>query len=197
MLILSSLQPHGNHSSRIKEPDEQAFLLQHYTTMQREPEAKAKLSRQSSSSAAAGLSRETGRSVVGPVGSSSLSLPGVEQALLERQQIDEGKSVKVPSSSRKEGHGTRDRERERERERERDRDSGRATPQQRNSASAAALQSPPMTSSDKSGGSRPTSPSGGTPKQSEVLHSFFQSLLKEKTPAPNRGSTRERKNVGQ
>jgi dynein light intermediate chain 1 len=128
------------------------------------------------------------------VGSSSLSLPGVERALLDRQQSDDGKSGKMPSSSRKDGHSTRERERERDRTRE----SGRATPDQRSAASAA-LQSPPMSSSDKSGGSRPTSPSGGTPKQSEVLHSFFQSLLKEKTPAPSRGSTSraERKNAGQ
>jgi dynein light intermediate chain 1 len=168
--------------------------------MQREPEVKAKLTRQGSSSVS---TSEAVRSVVGPVGSSSLSLPNVERAMLERQQSDDARSAKPPSSTRKESH------RDRDRERERDREGGRSTPVHR-SVAPSGLQSPPISSSDKSGGSRPTSPLGNTqtPKQSEVLHSFFQSLLKDKAPGgglsgASRGSasrsnaTGERKSAGQ
>lgn len=133
------------------------------------------------------------------MGSSSLSLPSVERAMQERQLSDEARASK-PSSSRKDGQTGRDRE------------SGRSTPVHRNIASPA-LQSPPISSSEKSGGSRPTSPLGSaqagvqTPKQSEVLHSFFQSLLKEKGPSGGTGPSRtsssrgnagsERKNAAQ
>jgi dynein light intermediate chain 1 len=173
------------NSSRVKEPDDQDFLLQHYNNLQREPESKSKSSRHGSnsplSSAVVG-----NKSVVGPVGSSSLSLPSVERAMQEKQLLDEGKPVKS-SALRKEGQSGRDRERDRERERE---GGGRSTPVHRNMASvtSSALQSPSLSSSEKGGSSRPTSPLGSgqvgsqTPKQSEVLHSFFQSLLKEKGP---------------
>ena len=177
------MQPHSNQSSnRVKQPDDQSFLLQHYNTLQRDPEAKRKPLPQSSTSSQAQTQRASGaRSVVGPLGSSSLSLPSVERVMQERLAGDEGKKS---SSSRREGQSTRDRERERER----DREGGRSTPVHR-SAATAAVQSPPLTSSDKTGGSRPTSPLNSaqaglqTPKQSEVLHSFFQSLLKEKGPS--------------
>lgn len=124
------------------------------------------------------------RTIVGPVGSSSLSLPSVERAMQERQLSDDGRAGKLSSSSaKKEGQSGRDRE------------SGRSTPVHRSIASPG-LQSPPISSSDKGGGSRPTSPLGSaqagaqTPKQSEVLHSFFQSLLKEKGPGGSTGASR-------
>ncbi|UZJ54811.1 hypothetical protein CBS101457_004131 [Exobasidium rhododendri] len=188
----ASAPPLAINSRRVKQPDDQDFLLQHYSHQQKEPEARVKLTRHGSSSTeVSGTLSATTKSVVGPMGSSSLSLPSVERALQERQQDDESRTSK--SSSRKEGPGARDRERE-----QREKDASRSTPGFRNTlkTNTSALQSPSLNSSDKGGSSRPTSPSGNaqaglqTPKQSEVLHSFFQSLLKEKGTTSATGSTR-------
>ena len=180
----SSSQQLAMNAGRVKEPDEQAFLLQHYNTLQREPELRGKASRPGPSPQVPDSAPLSGKSVVGPMGSSSLSLPSVERAMQERQLSDEGR-VGKSSSSRKEGQGARERERE----------GGRSTPVHR-SVNSSALQSPSLSSSEKGGNSRPTSPLGGnqggaqTPKQSEVLHSFFQSLLKEKGPGNATGPGR-------
>lgn len=146
--------------------------MQHYANLQREPDPRNKLVRQTSSGnlseTSSPASNKTG--VVGPMGSGSLSLPGVERAMQDRLG-DEGRTSKA--SRRADGRDYLRGE------------AGRLTPTQT-----------PAHSATERGSSRPTSPlsavpnspgpggSGGpqTPKQSEVLHSFFQSLLKDKAP---------------
>lgn len=167
------------------------------------------------------------RSVVGPMGSSSLSLPSVERAMQERQEDGTLGSSSRDGGARTSKSGRSGRSGA---ERERDRD-GRATPtltvggttgasRPRQSNVGLGLTSPSLGAggdpmdrasghSGSGGHSRPTSPAAGgaqsptgattpgggvqTPKQSEVLHSFFQSLLKEKsTSSPTPGARTSR-----
>ncbi|PWN96954.1 DLIC-domain-containing protein [Tilletiopsis washingtonensis] len=135
------------NSSRVKEPDEQAFLAQHFATLQKDPDTQSRLARLTSGGGGGGGGTP---SVVGPMRSVSLSLPGVERAMQDRDTPDSEATVKPPRTSRRDS--TRD--------------------------SVSSKPTSPLL------GSSPGASSPGGVKQSEVLHSFFQSLLnKEKTPS--------------
>ncbi|KAJ9479968.1 hypothetical protein PHBOTO_003722 [Pseudozyma hubeiensis] len=136
--------------SKVRVPDEQAFLGAHHATLQKDPDAKSRFSK---------------RAVVGPMTGSSAGLPSVEK-LMEREARSDG-----PAASQVEAPRSRPDVSRRE----------------STSAAAAAAVAAMTGGAGGQGGSRPTSPavgsgatSPGAPKQSEVLHSFFQSLLKDK-----------------
>ncbi|PWN42077.1 DLIC-domain-containing protein [Ceraceosorus guamensis] len=177
----------SNNTTRFKQPDEQAFLAQHYANMSSDPNSRSKLSRLGGAMGASanGDAESSGRTVVGPMGSSSLSLPSVEKALLAK--IGDADDGPLSTSARPAARmGRRESHRERE-----------GTPGLRPER----LASPPL-DSGRAGPLSPglTSPEGptspGTPKQSEVLHTFFQSLLNKEKPAgmtpPSINRTRDR-----
>ncbi|KIM25507.1 hypothetical protein M408DRAFT_331076 [Serendipita vermifera MAFF 305830] len=168
----------------IQPTPEQAFLQQHYETLAKDPATRDPRAafRQptvavdgSSISSTAGGAGGVGVGVVGPLGSSSFSLPSVEKALVEME-------------------GGNDRERERLGERDgRERSGTAARPPVATSGSAsrregrtvpAALQSSAGSTgrpqvSPTNLGTAPRVPGGQT--QHEVLHNFFQSLLTSRT----------------
>ncbi|KDN47005.1 DLIC-domain-containing protein [Tilletiaria anomala UBC 951] len=177
--------------TKIAEPDMQAFLAQHYAALQKEP-AEAKggaLGGVASASdhadgrrgskdaagrpmAAVDAAEDVRRGVMGPIASNGLSiLPKMDTAEDAGDEVIQPVRLSKSRSSDK-------------RERPRIDTDSLALPASR-------------------GGSRPTSPGmgGGTaslpgvPKQSEVLQSFFQSLLKDKpvTSASNKSSRSARK----
>lgn len=163
----------SNHAN-VKDPDSQDFLLQQYNNIQKDPELRSRTSKVTATVAQDEESSLSGASVVGPLGSGSLSLPGVDRVLQERLLNDDGRTSKTPLR-RTEG-------------RDNTRESGRLTPssgtRQSNHAHSSAGNSRPT--SPLGSGTGATSPGGSqTPKQSEVLHSFFQSLLKDKGPGGN------------
>ncbi|SNX85946.1 related to dynein light-intermediate chain [Melanopsichium pennsylvanicum] len=138
-------------TSRVRIPDEQAFLGQHHAALQKDPDPRSKFSK---------------RGVVGPMTGSSAGLPSVEKYMSRQVNADDVTPSK-PERPRLEASTSSSSKRE------------------TNSAAAAAAVAA-MTGGDNIKSSRPTSPavsgttSPGAPKQSEVLHSFFQSLLKDK-----------------
>ncbi|CBQ73860.1 related to dynein light-intermediate chain [Sporisorium reilianum SRZ2] len=145
-------------ANKVRIPDEQAFLAQHHATLQRDPDPRSKFSK---------------RGVVGPMTGSSAGLPSVEK-YMSREARAEG-SITSPTLGQAEATGA----------------ARPATTSRRESTSAAAAAAvAAMTGAERAtsiSSSRPTSPavmsgatSPGAPKQSEVLHSFFQSLLKDK-----------------
>ena len=148
--------------AKVRIPDEQAFLGQHHATLQKDPDPRCKFSK---------------RAVVGPMTGGSAGLPSVEKYMAK-----DG-TLATPTAG--------------ERERERERESERSGREKRESSAAAAAAVAAMTGA-AAGEGRATSPatasgSGGTtspgaPKQSEVLHSFFQSLLKDKGGGGGAGS---------
>lgn len=202
--------PAHKQQNRVKQPDEQAFLAQHYSNLQKDPDPRSKFGRQSAqlagnASAAASEQGAAGadrfRGVVGPMGGSSYGLPSVDKLMAERssgQDEERDRSAATTGAGADASAGAsagsaasrttrtaptsrRDSARE---------GAERATP-------AAAAPSAITTSVGRERGaaspnldgvrnsSRPTSPaigssspgasSPGAPKQSEVLHSFFQS----------------------
>ncbi|PWN49968.1 DLIC-domain-containing protein [Violaceomyces palustris] len=226
--------PMNPNASRVKQPDEQGFLGQHYAALQKDPDPRSKFSRQSQSSSTSSSQangsgeRGYGKSVVGPMGSSSLSLPSVERAISDKDvgtlvgdaSIASGRSRSSRKDSRDArgslGGNTGSNPLSNGRNNSSSTASSSMAPGLSNSSSAGggtSLTSPKLAlstnenhfgaagkfSSSLGGSSRPSSPAvgggggsvngsnnGGTspsgaPKQSEVLHSFFQSLLKDKT----------------
>ncbi|CDR87260.1 related to dynein light-intermediate chain [Sporisorium scitamineum] len=140
-------------ANKVRIPDEQAFLGQHHATLQKEPDLRSTFSK---------------RGVVGPMTGSSAGLPSVEKYMSRETKPDT-----TPSLGQSEASSTpavRPR---------------LETSRRESMSAAAAAAVAAMTGGERS--SRPTSPavasgatSPGAPKQSEVLHSFFQSLLKDK-----------------
>lgn len=174
----------GGHT-RVKEPDQQAFLAQYYATLQQESEVRTKSSGQN---ARTGASKEESQrsGVVGPMGSSSLSLPSVEKIMQERRMSDENVRQSVQPSAKPTNPA-----------RQRGDAPSISTRQNINPDKS----SPLLGSGERGIGSRPTSPLGAgagsgsaspTPqhRQSEVLSSFFQSLLNKDKPAAGGGSRR-------
>lgn len=136
--------------SKVRVPDEQAFLGAHHATLQKDPDAKSRFSK---------------RAVVGPMTGSSAGLPSVEK-LMEREARSDGTAAGQVEAPRSRPDVSR---------------------RESTSAAAAAAVAAMTGGAGGQGASRPTSPavgsgatSPGAPKQSEVLHSFFQSLLKDK-----------------
>ena len=145
-------------SNKVRIPDEQTFLGQHHATLQKDPDPRSKFSK---------------RGVVGPMTGSSAGLPSVEKYMSK-----EAKSDGTGSSLPGETEPTRTRL---------DTTSATTTTSKRDATSAAAAAAVAAMTGGGDRSSRPSSPavspgttSPGAPKQSEVLHSFFQSLLKDK-----------------
>ena len=169
--------PAGKDSAnRVRIPDEQAFLGQHHATLQKDPDPRSKFSK---------------RGVVGPMTGSSAALPSVDKYMSREAKADNPAS---PSLGQAETAPSRPRL-----------DTTSISKRDSTSAAAAAAVAAMTGGGGGVGGgasatSRPTSPavrdgttSPGAPKQSEVLHSFFQSLLKDKggssgTPKVDRSS---------
>ncbi|TKY84532.1 hypothetical protein EX895_006434 [Sporisorium graminicola] len=153
-------------ANKVRIPDEQAFLGQHHATLQKDPDPRSKFSK---------------RGVVGPMTGSSAGLPSVEKYMSREARVDGG-GITSPTLPETASSTTAARPRL-------DTANSSSSASRRESTSAAAAAAvAAMTGGDRSSsGSRPTSPavnsgatSPGAPKQSEVLHSFFQSLLKDK-----------------
>ncbi|PWY98216.1 DLIC-domain-containing protein [Testicularia cyperi] len=170
-------------ANKVKIPDEQAFLGLHHATLQKDPDPRSKFSKSG---------------VVGPMSASSRGLPSVEKFMSRADGSGSTTGVGIDSVSSG-GGGVGE-----------EASASTWTPSSRSGAAASRGDSTPAnnskreyTSSSASAAaaaaaaaiaagdrnSRPsspaispgaTSPSGGAPKQSEVLHSFFQSLLKDK-----------------
>lgn len=145
-------------TNKVRIPDEQAFLSQHHATLQKDPDPRAKFSK---------------RGVVGPMTGSSAGLPSVEKYMSREIKAADGATSPNPNTA----------------ETTRTRLETSSSKHQRESTSAAAAAAVAAMTGGSGGdrNSRPTSPavspgatSPGAPKQSEVLHSFFQSLLKDK-----------------
>ncbi len=148
--------PPRSTASKVVQPDMQAFLAPHYVILQKEGDSKPSGSKGGIGTGAAAAEsssrRATARGAVGPMSAGSQQLPATAQAPAAEESVS--------TRPRKSGVERRERERERPAERE-------------------ALAPPTSTRTS----ARPSSPSGssstGAPKQSEVLQSFFQSLLKD------------------
>ncbi|EST09482.1 Dynein family light intermediate chain [Kalmanozyma brasiliensis GHG001] len=145
-------------ANKVRIPDEQTFLGQHHATLQKEPDPKSKFSK---------------RGVVGPMTGSSAGLPSVEK-YMSRDGKSDTASAAASGQTEPATPATRPRLES----------SNSSSKRESTSAAAAAAVAAMTSSSDRS--SRPTSPavnsgttSPGAPKQSEVLHSFFQSLLQK------------------
>ncbi|SPO27657.1 related to dynein light-intermediate chain [Ustilago trichophora] len=143
--------------NKVRIPDEQAFLSQHHATLQKDPDPRSKFSK---------------RGVVGPMTGSSAGLPSVEKYMSREAKADGATS---PSPSQTEAA------------RARPDTSSSSSSSKRDTTSAAAAAAVAAMTGGGDRNSRPSSPavspgttSPGAPKQSEVLHSFFQSLLKDK-----------------
>ncbi|SPO32563.1 related to dynein light-intermediate chain [Ustilago trichophora] len=143
--------------NKVRIPDEQAFLNQHHATLQKDPDPRSKFSK---------------RGVVGPMTGSSAGLPSVEKYMSREAKADGATS---PSPSQAEAARIRP-----------ETSTSTSSSKRDNTSAAAAAAVAAMTGGDNRN-SRPSSPavspgttSPGAPKQSEVLHSFFQSLLKDK-----------------
>lgn len=148
---------------KVRIPDEQAFLAQHHATLQKDPDPRSKFGK---------------RGVVGPMTGSSGGLPSVEKYMAREGRADAG--VTSPKMGQAEAGTTAARPRL---------ETATSGSRRESTSAAAAAAVAAMTGADRtSSSSRPTSPavnssgatSPGAPKQSEVLHSFFQSLLKDK-----------------
>lgn len=179
----------GGHS-KVKEPDQQAFLAQSYATLQQDSDVRTKSSGQS---ARAGMKKDDSTDpsiahrtgVVGPMVSSSLSLPTVEKILQELRMSDDNVGQNVLSNSKPSNPTTRQRGTDLH-------GTGISSRQIPHSDKSSPLLSP----GERGGGIRPTSPLGAAGvtsgsasptsqhRQSEVLSSFFQSLLHKEKPSP-------------
>jgi dynein light intermediate chain 1 len=127
---------------------EQVFLTKHYDENAKKSDRDPRGAFRTPGEAAAG--------VVGPLGSSSFSLPTVERALKEMDGATNGPAVAAPVPERK-----------------RTTTAGRPP-----LGSSASSSSRPGSTAPPN----PTSPGGGQPRN-EVLHNFFQSLLTSKDRA--------------
>ncbi len=154
--------PPRSTGSKIAQPDMQAFLAQHYAILQKDGDSKSSGS-MGGTGTGAGATESSSRSAiargaVGPMSVGSQQVPASAPASSAEESLS--------TRPRKSGVERRERERERPAERE-------------------ALAPPTSTRTS----ARPVSPSGsssaGAPKQSEVLQSFFQSLLKD-SPSTSR-----------
>ncbi|EPQ30041.1 uncharacterized protein PFL1_02158 [Pseudozyma flocculosa PF-1] len=225
-------------ASRVKQPDEQDFLGQHYATLQKDPDPRFKFAKQNAQLAAATSAADGARGNgaeatspaaeqdgpgmhmgVGPMAGSGLSLPGIDRLLSERAaSMEDGFSssstganassssassrpARVAGPSRRDTASGRDGISSSSASARKDAASLLAGISTGGGGSAADIGSPTGGGAGlggRSSSSRPTSPAlaGGSaspslgdindpnnPKQSEVLHTFFQSLLKEKGPS--------------
>lgn len=179
-------------SSQVPPPDTQDFLAGHYAALQKDgsgADPRAKFSRTNSSQQAQlGSGRPVGlpdaagtRGVVGPMRSTSLTGPSVEKAIGQAQR-DDATGSGASSDALNDSTG-RPKVKRRE-SREPDAISSRRS------------QSPHLSSSTSGSGSgvrdraaSPSTPSPATTKQSEVLQSFFQDLLRGKSGAGGGGGT--------
>lgn len=159
-------------NTRVKVPDEQAFLAVHHAALAKEVDSRAAAAAAASGAGAMGkLGKSTGGGVVGPMSSSSRGLPSVEKLMSRANEANEDDTNLRPNVSRT--------------------DSTPTASSKREYTAAAAAAAAAMAGLNERGNSKPSSPAivspsagassaGSAPKQSEVLHSFFQSLLKDK-----------------
>lgn len=179
------------HTTKVAPPDSQAFLAQHYATLQKETgsgagaaDPRSKFSRTNSSQGSTNHDTTTAlRSIVGPMQSSSLSGPGVERAMGLARKDDLGLDAAGSSSS----DASRDTKSRRRESRDfppnqRRTSSGLSRPQSPQVAQGAAGVSSNGLRDAAGGATSPGTPSAAaTTKQSEVLQSFFQDLLRGKS----------------
>lgn len=146
-------------ANKVRIPDEQTFLGQHHASLQKDPDSTSRFSK---------------RGVVGPMTGSSAGLPSVEKLMSREAKVDAAglaQTEAAPSTLRPRLETSL----------------SSSTSRRESTSAAAAAAVAAMTGGSADRSSRPTSPavnsgttSPGAPKQSEVLHSFFQSLLKDK-----------------
>lgn len=211
-------QPVDSNQNKVKPPDAQHFLSLHHSTLQKDEDPRTKFSRTSSSSSTT-ASNARSSNVVGPMGSSALSLPSVEKVVNDGSKDGYVSAGRDERSERPREKGEKDRERHRDRD-GRERESDRATPRisrkvsiesslfsfsvsrstmtylpclsstrsflflrqsptsfasSKQESRSQRLESPSLGSSNGPSSSSPGSTSPGGPRQSEVLHDFFQS----------------------
>lgn len=205
------------NTGRIAPPDNQAFLAQHFATLQKETalssssavngasDPRAKFARATGASSATATGKDNNgdsahggaRSIVGPMQSSSMSGPAVERAigLAQREDSSPDGGLGISSASSSEQQSSKDAKAARRRD---SREHQLASSQRRTSTGLSRPQSPLVPpGAINAFGAGVTSPSSpGTPsaaattKQSEVLQSFFQDLLRGKSSTgPSGGGT--------